>query len=234
MERFFTLFVASLCAAPLFYFLFFEVTVALNSHATGPDARLGVAYLATWGGFLAAFIGFFVVWFLARYFLVENYIRHLQIFDGIALIIWFILYLNWSDQQEYRLEYADHRAVVEVEMRATQSFLKGAAIDSVLIPQFIGQDLDNPHPDRIRQEGNFVILPWETTPISLKKWHMRVFVHNTPVDFPLDLPKRPQASTDWSAWLTPAAKQEDPLPDGALEHIALRYRFRLIPHGSPD
>ncbi|KAA9355289.1 hypothetical protein [Larkinella humicola] len=234
MERFFTLFVASLCAAPLFYFLFSEVTVALNSQATGPDARLGVAYLATWGGFLAAFVGFFVVWFLARYCLVETYLRYLQVFDGIALIGWFVFYLNWSDQQEYRLDYPNHRAVLEVEMRAAQSFLKGEPIDKVLIPQFIGQDLDMSHVDRIRKEGNFVILPWETTPISLKKWQMRVFVHTTPVDFPLDLPRRPQASTDWSAWLIPSDKQEDPLPDGALEHTALRYRFRLIPHGSPE
>jgi hypothetical protein len=84
MERFLTLFIASLCAVPLFYFLFAEATIALNSQAVGPNTRLGVAYLATWGGFLAAFAGFFVVWFLARFFLIENYMRYLQIFDGTA------------------------------------------------------------------------------------------------------------------------------------------------------
>ncbi|GAB3914753.1 hypothetical protein GCM10028803_60650 [Larkinella knui] len=227
-----TLLVASLCAAPLFYFLFAEITIALNSNPSGPDARLGVAYLATWGGFLAAFTGFFLIWFLARYFLVEQYLRYLQIFDGIALVGWIALYLGWSDKQEYSLNYPDHRAVVEVEVRSTRSFLNGAAIDSILIPQFYGQDLSNPHPDRIREEGDFVILPWETTPISLKRWEMFVFVRNERVRFPLDLPKRPQASTDWSGWMAPSGDQDGPLPEGVRQNITLRYRFRLVPYGS--
>jgi hypothetical protein len=233
MERFLTLLVASLCAAPLFYFLVSGIVFVSNKGASG-DSGMAVAYLGVWGGFLAAFAGFFLVWFLARYFLVENYLRYLQIFDGVALVGWFVLYMSWSDKQDYRLEYPDRRAVVMVEVRSTRSFLNGKTIDSQLTPQLYGQNLDIKHPDQIREEGDFVILPWETTPISLKSWEVWLFVNNKRVSFPLDLPKRPSESTEWSGWMAPSATQEEPLPAGVLQNVAIRYRFRLIPYGSQE
>lgn len=234
MERFITLLVASICTAPLFYFLVSGIVFATNKGLSG-DSGMAVAYLGTWGGFLAAFVGFFVVWFLARYFLVDNYLRYLQIYDGVALVGWFVLYLNWTSDQPYSLQYSDRRAVLSVEGRLTKPFLKDAAIDSVLTFQYIGQDLDEPHPDRIREEGNFVILPWDTTPLEVNKWKIRVFFHNKPVDFLLNLPRHPEKSTEWSAWTAPLPEQQDePLPDGVQQNLTIRYRFRLIPYGSQE
>ncbi|GAB3960319.1 hypothetical protein GCM10028805_57710 [Spirosoma harenae] len=233
MERFLTLFVASLCAAPLIYFLFSQTVVALNSHPSGPDDRLGVAYLATWGGFLAAFVGFFLVWFLAQRFLVEHYLRYLQIFDGAALIGWVVVYLIWSNDQPYTLNYPYARPVLDVEMRLTKSYLNGAAIDSLVEFQYIGQDFKSLEPMHVRQEGNWMILPWGTTPFDVNKWQMRVFVRNHTVDFLLKLPKRPQESTAWSDWVSPVPEQQqEPLPDTLTQNMGLRYRFRLVPHGS--
>lgn len=233
MERFTTLFIASLCAAPLFYFLFSAAVVGL-SDPSGPDARLGVAYLATWGGFLAAFTSFFLTWFLINRFLAGPYLHFIQLFDGLALIGWFVVYMIWSDDQPYRLNYPDHRAVLAVEVRMTKPYLNGQSIDSILEFQYIGQDFDTQHPDPIREEGNFVILPWETTPFEVNKWKMRVFVRNKPVDFMLNLPRRPLESTNWSSWEAPRVEQQqEPLPDGVLQNMTLRYCFRLEPYGAP-
>ncbi|RRB04760.1 hypothetical protein [Larkinella rosea] len=234
MERFISLLVASVCTAPLFYFLVSGLVFVSNKGLTG-DSGLAVAYLGTWGGFLAAFAGFFVVWFLARYFLVENYLRYIQIYDGMALVAWLVLYLSWTSDQPYTLDYSDRRAVLSVEARLTKSFLKGAAIDSLIEFQYIGQDLDEPHPDRIREEGEFVILPWDTTPLEANKWEVRVFVRNKPVDFMLNIPRRPQQSTDWSGWTAPAPGQQDELlPADVQQNFTIRYRFRLIPYGAQE
>ncbi|GAB3320737.1 hypothetical protein GCM10027299_14270 [Larkinella ripae] len=231
MERFVTLFVASLCAAPLFFFLFSGIVFSMNKGLSG-DSGLGAAYLGTWGGFLAAFAGFFLVWFLAQRFLADHYLRSLQVFDGVALIGWIVAYFIWSDDQPYVLNYSDQRAVLEVEVRLTKPFLNGQAIDSTVSFQFIGQDFESRQSVQTREEGNAVILPWETTPYEINGWRMRVFVRNQPVDFRLDLPKRPLESTDWSGWSPPdVGQQREPLPNGVLASMALRYRFRLEPYG---
>ncbi|GAB3931076.1 hypothetical protein [Larkinella terrae] len=231
MERFATLLVASICTAPLFFFLVSGLVFASNRGLNG-DSGLAAAYLGTWGGFLAAFVGFFVVWFLARYYLAENYLRYLQIYDGVALVGWFVLYLNWTSDQPYSLDYSDRRAVLSIEARLPKSFLNGAKIDSLIEFQYIGQDMDEPHPDQIREEGDFVILPWDTTPLDANKWKMRIFVYNKPVDFILNIPRHPQQSTEWSVWTAPVPEQQDgPLPDGVQQNLTIRYRFRLIPYG---
>ena len=73
------------------------------------------------------------------------------------------------------------------------------------------------------------MLPWETTPLAVSAWEVRVFLRDTPSVFRLGLPKRPAASTDWSEWIPPAAVEGYAAPAG----LSLRYRFRLIPYGAP-
>ncbi|MFC5412106.1 hypothetical protein ACFPMF_22465 [Larkinella bovis] len=234
MERFLTLLIASLCAAPLYFFLFSGIVFSMNKGLSG-DSGMAVAYFGTWGGFLAAFVGFWLTWLLAQRLLADHFLRYLQLFDGVALIGWLVTYLIWSADEPYVLQYADHRAVLDVEARVPKAFLNGQAIDSALGFQFIGQDFESRLPMPVREEGGFVILPWQTTPYEINKWRMRVFVYNEPVDYQLDLPKHPQESTAWSGWITPSAgQQSEPLPARMAQNFTLRYRFRLVPHGSPD
>ncbi|GAB2559692.1 hypothetical protein [Spirosoma areae] len=232
MERFLTLLVASLCAAPLAYFATYWLIVAMNQDAHGPDARLGAAYLSVWGGFAAVPVGFFLVWFLASRFLLPEHLRLLQIIDVVGIVGWGIVYLNYSGKQPQRLAYADHRAVLEVELRATKAMLAGRSIDSLVsIRYYVGTNFDTPHPDRVREEGDAVILPWETVPYEVTEWGVVVFLKNQPVLFWLDLPRRPEKSTDWSGWGTPVHYQDSAIPDEARQGLTLRYRFRLVPHG---
>lgn len=233
MERFFTSLIASLCTAPLLYFL---VAWYFNqqSQTGGPDARLGNAYLGTWLGFLAAGLGLFVLWFLAYRFLTGTYLRHLQLADALGLLAWGLVWGQYDARQPKRLEYNDHQASLEVEVRAARWLLSGKPVDAVVSMDFVGgDDLSSPHPDRVREEEAFVILPWETAPISVKDWAMRVFVHQRPVLFTLNLPRRPTQSTEWSDWVAPTPYQDEALTDGVRRGLALRYRFRLIPYGTP-
>ncbi|MGA0557299.1 hypothetical protein ACO2Q8_11650 [Larkinella sp. VNQ87] len=231
MERFLTLFITSLCIAPLFFFVF--AGVFFSMHKGSGEGSLGVAYFGTWFGFLISFFGFFLVWWLAQRFVTGTYLRYLQIFDGAALIGWVVVYLIWSEDQPKTLNYPDHRPELDVEVRFTKSYLNGAAIDSLVEFQYIGQDFESLQPMHVREEGNWMILPWGTTPLEVNKWQLRVFVRNYTVDFQLKLPKRPQESTAWSDWVKPAAEQQqEPLPDILTQSMALRYRFRLVPHGS--
>lgn len=231
MERFLTLLIASLCAAPLFYFATAKFIIALNQDASGPDARLGVAYLSTYLGFIAIPTGFFLVWFLASRFLLPQHLRFLQIADVIALVGWAIVYMNYQKTQPQRLEYSDHRPVLEVELRATKTMLAGRSLDSLIEMRFYGgTNFDTPHPELLREEDDSVILPWETVPYEVKEWGMVVFLHNKPILFRIDLPRRPTQSTDWSGWLKPVSYQENPIPEEAQQGLTLRYRFRLVPH----
>lgn len=233
MERFLTLLIASLCAAPLFYFATAKFIVVLNQDASSPDDRLGVAYLSTYLGFIAIPVGFFIVWFLASRFLLPQHIRLLQIADVIALTGWGIIYGNYQNKQPQRLEYSDHRPVLEIELRATKTLLGGRSLDSLIEMRYYGGTdfMATSHPERIREEGDSVILPWETIPYEVKEWGMVVFLPNTAVLFRIDLPRRPTQSTDWSGWIKPGSYQEKPIPEEAQQGLTLRYRFRLVPYG---
>lgn len=232
MERVLSSIVASLCVAPLFYVGTSWLLITLNQDTHGPDSRLAVAYLSTFGGFAATIFGFFLIWFLTNNLLMPHYLRVVQIFDAIGIVGWVIVYFSFSAQQPQRLDYDGHRAVLEVELRATKALLDQRPIDSVIQLNYCGgTDFTIGLSDPVREEGQTVILSWQTVPYEVKEWKMCVFLENRPILFPLDLPKRPTQSTDWSGWIKPVQYQDSPLPEEALANLTLRYRFRLIPYG---
>ena len=232
MERILTLFITSLCAAPLFYFATGWLVVAFNQGARSADERLGMAYASTYGGMLAALAGFFLIWFLASRFLLPQHLRLLQVADALAVVGWGIVYLNYANKQPQRLAYADHRPVLEVELRARKALLGGRSITSIIqMRYYSGTNFEIPPPGGLREEGDAVILPWATVPYEVKEWGMVVFLENQPVLFRLDLPRRPTQSTDWSDWLKPGQYQDYAIPQVAQQGLTLRYRFRLVPHG---
>ncbi len=232
MERFITLLIASLALALLFGFFTVWLLEILNQDASGPDARLGAAYLSTFGGFAAALFGFFLVWFLTSRFLLPQHLRAVQIFDAMAVLCWVCVYMIVAADGQHKLTYEGQQPVLEVELRATKTMLAGKSIDSEATIMFVGgTDLDNPHPDLVRDEGDYIILPWETVPLKVSDWGVMVFLRNDPLLFNLDLPKHPKASTDWSGWVEPVPFQKVPLPADAQQGLRLRYRFRLVPYG---
>ncbi len=233
MERMLYSLLASLCTAPLFYFATYWLVIALNRNTHGSDSQLGVAYLSVFGGFIAAIAGFALVWLLTYRFLLPQYLRIVQVVILIATVGWGLVYMSFANKQPQKLDYADQRAVLEVELRATKTVLGKGTIDSLTAMDFVGgTNFDQPHPDQVRDEGEAMILPWETVVDKVDQWHMRVFLQNQPMLFPLDLPRRPEKSTEWSGWLAPVQYQDFPLPETARQGLTLRYRFRLKPYGT--
>jgi hypothetical protein len=115
------------------------------------------------------------------------------------------------DNQPRKFDYADSRAVLDVKLRADPFLLQGRPVEDVAHIQFVGgEDFNLPHPEYVREEDSYVILPWETTLFSVQDWHVRVFLHDQIVSFKLNLPKRPESSVLWSDGLAPAGTKTIP------------------------
>lgn len=94
---------------------------------------------------------------------------------------------------------------------------------------FEGSLLNTFHDDQVRDEGSFVILPWDTTPYRVKAWAIDVLLNGDAghATFSLGLPARPEVSTGWSDWLAPDNGAAMDVGSG----LALRFRFRIVPNG---
>jgi len=157
----------------------------------------------------------------------EQHIGYLLVADVVLLLVGIG---TWRGMfaVEPMLEYATGRGVLQVEARIPRPVLGGEPVDAVVSFDFTGgTDLSDPHPERVRDDGDAVILPWETSPIRVRTWELSVFVKNEPTLFVLPLPRVPVGSAEWSAWIGPAAGGDPARPGG----LTLRYRFLVIPHG---
>ncbi len=217
------------CAAPLLALAGFAITATfIRPGGGGSDQAIAHGYVGLLGGFALAVLGFFVLGYLAQRFVPQQYVRYLLAADVVLLLVGIVAW-HRTLATEPRLEYADGRALLQVEARIPRAILAGDPIDAVASIEFAGgEDLSDPHPERARQEGDAVILPWETTPIRVRTWEIRVTVRNQPALFELPLARVPVDSPEWSDWIRPAAREGYITPEG----VTLRYRFRVVPHGS--
>jgi hypothetical protein len=228
MERTLTLFAATLFTAPVICVLFAWLVVTIGAKP-GSDATLDCTLLAILSGIAAAAAWIILLYRLAGQFITGPYLHYLQIANAILLCGWLVAAWMLLDDQPRKFEYSDRRAVLDVELRANASLLKGQPIEEVARIRFVGgEDFNLPHPEWVREEDSYVILPWETTLFSVQDWHVRVFLPGQTVSFKLNLPKCPESSVLWSDWFPPSRYEDDAMPDGLM----LRYRFRLVPHGS--
>jgi hypothetical protein len=203
------------------------IAARITRGSTGTDSGIAAAYVSVVIGILGAVLGFVLVWVLARRFLTPGLMRPVQIGDAVLIIGWAFAWNRFMGPTP-KFEYSGQRPVLEVEARLSDSLLEDSTASEVAIEFAGGEDLSLPHPEVVRHEGGFTVLPWETTPIRVRAWEVRVLIHDTPSLFRLDLPKRPDASTQWSEWIAPSAAPDFDVPKG----LFLRYRFRLIPSGA--
>ncbi|MVM34904.1 hypothetical protein GO755_33055 [Spirosoma sp. HMF4905] len=232
MERSVTLLVACLCTAPLFFMLGYGLVWWFTKDAGGgSDDSIAYGYFGILGGLAITGIGIGLLWYLSGRFLTPTYLRYLQITDGILLAGWLVYWLVNASQQPQRLRYEGKWAALEIEVRVNKPLLNGSDIASAISMDYIGgQNSGNfPRSDAVREDGEFVILPWATAPMDVDKWQMRVFLHNNPVLFLLDLPRLPTQSTNWSNWIFPSQYQDYSLSDTIKQRLTLRYRLRLVP-----
>ncbi|WP_080057305.1 hypothetical protein [Spirosoma aerolatum] len=226
MERFLTILITSLCLAPLFFLA--GAWMVWGTHRSGnSDDSIAAGYSGLFIGTGAAIAAFILAAFLTNHLIGKGYLRPIQLADGVMLIGWLIAWLLYADTQPWALNYADHNAVLDIEVRADSSLLDGEPIDQVVGIRFAESGLSYYQTEQIRREGDMVILPWFTYLHRVADWSVLVDVGQSENLFQMDLPKRPTQSTEWSAWILPVKQPEHP----ALSGLSIRYRFRLVPYG---
>ena len=228
MERFLVVAATALAPAPLLCMAGMAAAGAALGHSGGSDRSIAVSYLALLAGLGTALVGAVLCGLLATRIGGGTQGRLLLLGDAIVLVVGVVAWMRLLAPAP-ALAYAGQRPALDVEVRVAESVLSGARIADVVAIDFVGgSDLNLPHPELARREDGHAVLPWETTPLSVRAWEVRVILRGHPLLFRLDLPRRPAGATEWSDWIQPT-------PDEgfeALEGIQLRYRFRLTAYGS--
>ena len=224
MERFLTVSVASLCAAPLFFILTLQFIEPLVKQflPAGLGTSLDRSLLFSVG---LTLFGFILVAGLAWYFAGHGYLRPVQIITCFMLAGWSLAGVVFFRKEPRKLDYDGQRAVLEAEIRIDKSLLSGRPVSEAVALSYTGGDFDTFHLDKRRDEGEFVILPWEITVHTVYQWALWSTVAYKKSYFPLDLPYRPGQSTDWSEWMEPVPHEYGTTPKG----LTLRYRLLVLP-----
>jgi hypothetical protein len=208
--------------APLFFLVAAGAIVQLLPKG-GSDQSIAAGCMGLLIGTLATGMGSFWLYHLLQGSLLHSHLRNVQIADALLLTGWLVAVVLILRAEPVKLTYSEAKAVLEVELRAGKTLLEGGSIDSVACISFVGGDnLNYPHPELVRRETDYQILPWETTVLDVQEWKVLVFWKGKEVPFMLDLPKRPVQSTRWSGWQNPHQQ--------VLPGLMLRYRFRIVPY----
>jgi hypothetical protein len=228
MERFLVVVATALAPAPLLCMAGMALANAALGDSGGADRSIAVSYLALLAGIGTALVGAVPCGFLAARIGGGTQVRLLLLADAIVLVVGVVVWARLLAPAP-ALEYADRTPSLDVEVRVADSVLSGARVTDAVAVDFVGgSDLSLPHPESARSEDGYAILPWETTPLRVRAWEVRVILHNHPLLFRLGLPRRPSAATEWSDWIRPTPSEGFEMQEG----IQLRYRFRLTAPGS--
>lgn len=229
MERFLTVLVASLSTAPLFFMLAIRLIEPLIKPFLPAElgASLDRSLLFSVGLTLFGFIG---VASLAWYFAGHGYLRPVQMSICLLLAGWCLAGVVFFRNEPRQLDYDGQRAVLEAEVRINKSLLEGRPASEAVALSYTGGDFDTFHLDKSRQEGEFIILPWETTVHTVYQWAIWSTIAYKKSYFLLDLPYRPGQSTAWSAWEAPKPHKYSVCPEG----LSLRYRLLVLPLASSN
>ena len=217
-----------LCAAPLCALAGFTLTASfLSSGGGGSDQTVAQGYVGLVGGTAVALVSSIAVGWVVRRTIPAQYLPYVLFADVVFLVVGIAAWRSFLAGDPV-LEYAEGRGVLQIELRIPRAVVGRESIDAVVAIDFAGgSDLSDPHPERVRDDGDAVILPWETTPVRVHAWEISVFVRGQPVLFVLPLPRVPTGSATWSDWIRSSGKQTPTPPD----EMTLRYRFLVIPHG---
>lgn len=227
MSRILLLILTGVCAAPLFALAGAAITAWMAGTGGNSDTTIANGIMALLAGIVSGAAGGIGSALLAAHLVPRRFERRLLIGDGVAICIWVTaLYIaTWEPAQ---LSYDGYQPQIEAEVRVDKAAYPENAVGSIYFRESL---LDSLHDDRRREEAGYIITPWDAIPYKVWSWNIDVLLngHEKWIRFPVDLPARPSQSTDWSDWLLPIAVEGHETPQG----VELRYRFRLIPYGSP-
>ncbi|GAB3782938.1 hypothetical protein GCM10028818_39830 [Spirosoma horti] len=222
MERFLTAFVLALCTAPLLVILTLQFIDTSNRLDPSQRPNLSDSLLLGVG---MALIGFVLIGGIAWLLVTNGYLRPVQVGTALMLAGWSLTGAVFAWNEPRSLDYSKQWAVLEAEIRVAKSLLENQPLTRAVIPSFTGGNFEHSDARRVRDEGNFLVMPWETTVTVVYNWSIWItLLQAKHVYFSLNLPYRPTQSTSWSAWQTPSTHKNSLTPTG----ITLRYRFRLV------
>ncbi|GAB4025011.1 hypothetical protein [Spirosoma gilvum] len=131
MERFLTILITSLCIAPLFFLA--GAWSVWGTHKSGnSDDSIAAGYGGLFIGTGAAIAALILTAFLTHYLISKGYLRQIQIADGVLVVGWLIAWFMYADTQPWELNYADHNAILDIEVRANKALLHGKPIDQTV------------------------------------------------------------------------------------------------------
>jgi hypothetical protein len=202
---------------------------------TGGERAVGVGIAAYLGGFGAGVVTFAITFMWARFYIPDDLLKVAQAVSAMAiagLVIWgAVAYLGIA--QHAPPEYAGQRATLDIEIRAPKSLLDGAPV--TVLSAFLenGSVRATRYLDCARDEGDWLVLPYELDVFSLHDWTAKVYrtnKHNSemPYYFRLALPRSPKGAVPWSDWVAP-----EPRDAWATDGVRIRYRWKLRPADAP-
>lgn len=216
-----------LCAAPLLLLAGMMLSRGVLRVGGGSDHTIAQGYVGILGGVALAIVGGALFWYLARQFVPGHRVAPLLAADAVVLVVGLVVWQRTFAAPSH-LEYAGATALLQVEVRVPQSILAGDQVGSVVAIDFAGgSDASVPHPELARADGDAVIVPWETTPIRVNEWLVRVIVRDAELMFELPLAKVPGPAPNWAGWISPRADTS-----AAGRDVRLRYRYQVRAPGS--
>jgi hypothetical protein len=225
-----TIAAACLCTAPLFFLIAVYLVVYPQSDMMS-DRGMGYAYLALLLGINFGIGGILLVCYLCRRYLTPKNLVYLQIADGLGLAAWAALGIHEASQGPVKFDYFGYQSHLQVEVRVPKAALGGEPIEKVVQAHLIRAEGTGFYKRKdVRHEGSFAIVPFETTLLSVEKWNVRVYIRDSPALFTLDLPRRPERSTEWSNWISSILGERGV----TNKDVTLRYRFRLSRYGTEN
>ena len=224
MERLLTALLFGFGIAPLFFVGTIKLIDWLNG-ASAPEHSISFST----GLFIGAgmvVLGFGLAGGLAWLASGRGYLRPVQAITSLLVAGWglFGAVFYWNEPRQ--LDYVGQQGWLDIEVRLAKVLIGGQALDYVLRPSFTGGNFGNVHQASLRDEGDFLVIPLETTVTVVYDWAIWItLLYDQRLYFPMNLPYRPRQSTAWSNWGVPKPHNGATTPTGVL----LRYRFRLVP-----
>lgn len=210
MERTLTAVATALWVAPVCAVGTMALVLKLFPLRGGADDQIATSMLNLLAGLVVGAAAFGATFWLVRARVPEGRLRALQVADGVVLaaLAGSAAVLRSRDAARPAPQYDRAWARLEVEVRVAKSLLAGKRLtDEISVSFGSGDSMESPHPERIRDEGDALVLPVDVTVVKLRGWSVDVLHADRRYSFPLGFPDVPPGSLPWTGWIAAAPEK---------------------------
>ena len=210
MERMLTALAAGLWVAPLLAlavaFLYFRISPPTG----GSDSTIAAGYMMLLLSTIGGIAGFAAAFLSVRAFVLPQHLRTVQVVDAAASPGSSSgPSFAWSSSAKHPAPtYERHQALLNVEVRVPKDMLPGGTAGDMAVFFANGDASERRLEDKVREEGEFIIQPYEMSVSKLHDWSTAVLIDNRRYFFPLKMPDNPQGNVPWSEWTHAVARKE--------------------------